>query len=493
MVIRPRDERQAVAAILGHSVRRCKETHCFAAVNLPGFSVCMVNYEAPADDGPWYTWEKANGTRGDLILRHAVDEAEWRRAIQWSHTDFLHLSNNLRLHRTISELVSELRRLERLTLYNKLQSVSGGPNPHALQNVLGPGHQVAVAGPLVAYVTRCVPVNVTLAEYPNCTVEVPVSAPTKEGTGLRFMDPLTKVLLDYPTEVVCSSIMPVRWYLDDQWYCSQPDPVPCAAPQQLHPRPSGIRHAELDFVTDVVNAHLVNPEQLAQRDRVMARASYREAVLSHLVANSMDGAVGNRLGSAFSMEETARIAQNTRNQVLAYLNPWFLVDEVGQWWWRIFSIISFISVMLSLGGMIARAIYQFAVYGWDGGRTVGRALLSCFGIFYIPKNMLRYVLGQTKEDIDRMGRGLLGLFHSGIGREDERTDAERMDTEVEFSREEVAGNRKENRASQGRLWPDLKDNLKTMKDRARRNFRRHQGAQDEGPPAEPPLAGRHDL
>ncbi len=270
---------------------------------------------------------------------------------------------------------------------------------------MGEGHQVAVMGPLVAYVTKCVPVNVTVADYGNCTVEIPIIHRENGVETLRFMEPLMKVILDYPTEVVCSSLMPVRWHVDGHWYCSQPDLVPCPPPSQVYPR-IGPYHATMEFAEEASKANLVKPSQLAQRDRLLARSNHREAVLHHLVSNSMDGARNGHIGSVFSTLEMDELTRSARNQVLGWLNPWFLVDEIGLWWWRVFSMLSFCTVVMTVSAATVRFAYQFAVYGWDSGRTLWRGILSCFGVFYVPKNMLKYVLGHTRQDLEQLGQTL---------------------------------------------------------------------------------------
>ena len=46
---------------------------------------------------------------------------------------------------------------------------------------------------------------------------------------------------DYPTEVPCSPIMPVRCNILGKWYCAMPGVSPCTAPTQLQ---SGLNRTE---------------------------------------------------------------------------------------------------------------------------------------------------------------------------------------------------------------------------------------------------------
>ena len=67
------------------------------------------------------------------------------------------------------------------------------------------------------------------ADYHNCTQEIPISL----DNCLQFVDPFTWIVKDYPTEVPCSPIMPVRWNILGKWYCAMPGVMPCTAPTQL--------------------------------------------------------------------------------------------------------------------------------------------------------------------------------------------------------------------------------------------------------------------
>ncbi len=419
LLIEPPNKDQAMAVVLGEPIRLCDgDEQCYRADNLPGFSVCIAPTMQGAEIAGQYHHfldkqevTTSNGTAISHRIRNLVDAKEWERAVTWSHADFLHLSNNLRIHSTIEGLMTDICRVERLTLFNKLQGVSSGGNPHAFANILGEGHQVTVVGPLVAYVTKCMPVDVTLEDHNNCTVEVPVRATGEPDSPLRFMEPLTKILLDYPTEVVCSSLLPVRWLIEGRWYCSQPDLVPCAEPKKLQPS-TGAYHTRLDFVEDTRKANLARPSQLAERDRLISRANHREAVLARVVSNSLNTAGNGAVGSVFSQQDLDALTVRSRNAVLGWLNPWFLVETVGLWWWRIFSFLSFLTVIMAIGAALARCGYQFAAYGWDGGRTLGKAFLALWGIVYIPKHMIKYVLGRTQEELKAVGAVLRRAYQA---------------------------------------------------------------------------------
>ena len=161
---------------------------------------------------------------------HVQDECE----------EFMKQKDYIPDYNWIDELTADLCQVDRKRLYNKLQALSGTSNQYALLDLYGPGHTVTVAG-AIAYVTQCAPVEVTLAPYPNCTMEVPVflNGPT------QFADPYTYVLHEYGTKVVCNDIMTISWKINGVWMCALPIVHQCMSPhlpecdpsaqRQLHP------------------------------------------------------------------------------------------------------------------------------------------------------------------------------------------------------------------------------------------------------------------
>ena len=205
------------------------------------------------------------------------------------------------IHETMEELVRTQCALERKILFNKIQSVSGSNNQHALFDIFGEGYTYVKVGSSVAYVTQCQPAIVELADSDNCTLEVPVRRRGRqESQATEWMDPLTKVLYHFPTEVACSSLMPVRWNLEGTWYCSQPELVACAPPEKLRPS-TGAYTATLDLFDKTAKTPLMQPAQIAQRDLLYNQLGHREAVLVRVIQNAVNNGRGRgRLGTLIS-------------------------------------------------------------------------------------------------------------------------------------------------------------------------------------------------
>ena len=173
---------------------------------------------------------------------------------------YLHVTTNMAMASRFVQVQTELCQLDRRTLFNKLQAIAGAHNHYALLDLYGPGHQVYMAG-AAAYVTRCVPVDVTRVDFHNCTQEVPVAY----NNATWFVDPFNRILSPFPTVLPCSDLMPVRWQLNGQWYCSHPQVLPCHAPVQLNTTTSP--YAPVHNFTLGMGKGIYSAEQKKQHER----------------------------------------------------------------------------------------------------------------------------------------------------------------------------------------------------------------------------------
>ena len=141
---------------------------------------------------------------------------------------YLHLHSNFQNYDNFKQLQKNICNLDKKSLYNKLQSISNSNNQHALLDLYGPGHMSYIAGATV-YITKCVAMEASIYDYPDCTLEVPVIVDGKK----MFADPLTWIIKSLPTIIPCSDKMPVRWKIGKEWVCASPKIRPCPPPEQL--------------------------------------------------------------------------------------------------------------------------------------------------------------------------------------------------------------------------------------------------------------------
>ena len=394
LVVDSKNASQSVALLLGQPVLYCEVAECFVADNMPGFAACFRMTKGQAEQtftgsvGP-----EKNHTSGltyDLIVRDAEDEGEWNRALAWSRSDFMDFVNLAEYQETMVELVRAQCELERKVLYNKLQAMSGNANPHALVDILGPGHSYVRVGSSVAYVTQCTHVLVEMKSSPNCSLEVPV---TRQGSKkMEWMDPLTKVLNQYPTEVLCSTLLPVRWRLDGNWYCATPEPMICAAPSKLKPT-LGKYTATLELFDKAGKSPLMQASQIERRDRLYNQLSHREPVLVRVVQNALDRAAGTgHIDNILSAQEVEGLTSAISRNVVGWIGPYWLMDWFGVWAVRLWALLTFCLIVGSWFKNCGMGAITFLQNGWDGGRTLVKVAMAMCNCFYLPKHMWDYVL-----------------------------------------------------------------------------------------------------
>lgn len=371
-------EGQHIGLSLGKAIKTCGKK-CYDTASLRGFVVCF--------------WVDGNEQFPSANFK-SDDVGELDADNQHVRSDYQYLDSRLSMHETFAEVVLSLCNVERRTLYNKLQALSGVQNPHALVDLLGKGHQVTSAGSAVSYVTKCVPVEVTPTAYPNCTLEVPIKRVDSNESmmaPIQFMEPITKVLKKYPTIVICSRLMPVRWKIEDQWYCSYPELRECKAPSQLSPSTNAY-HADGDFTEGLGHEGLITKVQRQRAIQFMEEASHQEAVLTQSTRHGIQNAVDGKLGEAFSFDT------NFTKRLLKILHPSIIVDLLGTYTSFIIGLLAIYFMLLSCGGGVYRFTLEFVDQGWKGGRTLARAIFSCFGCLWIPFNIMRERLHEEMRD-----------------------------------------------------------------------------------------------
>lgn len=207
-----------------------------------------------------------------------------------------HLSTNLQFSDDLTNLQRDLCRIERKVLANKLQALANG-NPYSLLDIFGPGHVVNAVGP-TALVFKCQSVDVQLADYHNCTEEIPVKMPSG---ALGFVDGLTWVIKPYPTVLPCSLVTPVRWKLTGEWFCSTPQVIRCEDPDQLNVTTGNSFIPSRDFASGM-GVGLFTESQLADSRKFRAAFLARKPITARIANAAVgyddnSGNIGSTLGS----------------------------------------------------------------------------------------------------------------------------------------------------------------------------------------------------
>ncbi len=254
--------------------------HCFKT-HIKGIAACVLRHGEEAIPSTFF--------KSTFQQKAAAMQAQ---------VGHLHIGTNLRAYARFETVQTDLCETERKVLHGRLQALARGYNKYSLVDLYGPGHEVIVMGAAV-YVARCVPVEATKADFPNCTKEVPVRV------GHRFADPITWVFQEFPTVTPCSDITPMRWRIAGNWYCATPHPHQCDSPGQFNL--SVHSYVPLGDFTEGMGKSLYSPQQQARHREFLRSFNSREPVLAKVANAASQQTVTahgiSYLGSPLTMED----------------------------------------------------------------------------------------------------------------------------------------------------------------------------------------------
>lgn len=396
-ITHPDDNDSSLGMALAKPRRVCG-AYCYAAAAHPKYSLCFYDGSRPQLPLARFL---ASAPKEEITLQMLENNR--------IRSDHQQLSSDIIVQTQIANITRTVCENGRRTLFNKLQAISGSKNPHALVDLYGPGFLITPAGSAVAYVSKCVPVNVTLASFDNCTEQIPVRmlpSPGEEPVEdesqlpLRFLEPVTLVLRTYPSVVTCSNVMPVRWKIGDHWYCSTPSVTQCDSPVQLDPNLLSQVKFDATFVRNAANEGLLTAEERESLHLLLHRNEARSALESSLSGRSVTHSGGGELGPIIGPIGK----EDLTHHVLGHIYPFGFVERLGT---GIVQFVSITAVLAMIWGCCAcsgRFFNEFRTWGCDGGRTCGRALFAAMGLVTWPLHMIASVARANGWDWSQEGR-----------------------------------------------------------------------------------------
>ena len=133
---------------------------------------------------------------------------------------------------------------------------------------------------------------------------------------------------------------------------------------------------------------LMTERQRMAVEQVVEEYEARTAVAARTTINSVRNGNAQNLGIPLSGEGRMSLA----DYVSAYLNPFYWSGWVG---WYVNLVLGATTICL-LAWKIGCFFYQFGKgmkeRGWDGGRTLWRALASVMGFVYLPYDLFKSVV-----------------------------------------------------------------------------------------------------
>ena len=266
---------------------------------------------------------------GDAPLQHSA----FKEALQQSatalltHVHYLHIRAEANAEERFVSVYNNLCSIDRKATLLQLRLI-GKDNALIPLDLYGPGHVATVAG-AVAYITKCVPVQAAIREERQCTTDIPIHL--KEGNRTVFADPITFIVKSTSRIYPCSPIQPVRFQIEGDWFCAQPDLRSCATPRQVD---STIQRLPdpTDLSSDLT-ATLYTEEQLRAHQHYMEYQFSREPILDNLASKSYSNTEDGDAGLPFSGKDFNRLAEVIGGQI----SPAFYY--FGKYWFILWGVL----------------------------------------------------------------------------------------------------------------------------------------------------------
>jgi hypothetical protein len=318
----------------------------------------------------------------DLLGHYDQDRIQVFSALGYSHlTTNLHISKRFRI------VQRNICKLETKTIYNKLQALAGVHNKYALLDIYGKGHQVMVTG-AVAYITKCVPVEVTKFTHDNCTIEIPVIYNDQE----YYADPLTWTLTSIPTIIPCSDITPNKWLINRVWFCSYPAAKQCEAPNKLDVTLE--RYGPYPHFEKGLGLGLFSPEQQEVHRQYNLIMNSREASVNKITQTvTRNSKKRGELGPAVDKSEM----EKWKDAITLTIFP--MIRWFGSAWPLVAGILLIGSLAYALFMSVTRCVIIFKQRGFGWWLPLA-AFSTFFNMVVMPISIARAAARATTEGMD---------------------------------------------------------------------------------------------
>ena len=302
--------------VLGGPLKVCGQD-CHTTDSLDGFAVCFFTDKA-----------KPQFLNASIVYSSLKQIRDLERADFKSYSDHQTATMKQYMDQLFRKHSMEICDNRRRIIQSKLHAMSGSNNEYALFDLYGPGYQVVPAGPAVAYVIKCVAVQVVIIGTGYCSDEVPVVKLLGSEVGGRirssedkdvreankttlFMDPVTRVLKKFGTPRPCSEHFPIRWFLDEDWYCSKRlGPVKCSGPQTYHVDYTSFT-ANASFLDGLKGLGFTTPQMMKEMHTYIDTVTHDHQATAKVATHMIENADGHTMGSTLSRGDYSRMQEWT--------------------------------------------------------------------------------------------------------------------------------------------------------------------------------------
>ena len=242
-----------------------------------------------------------------------------------------YISQEKRLDRAFQTLSIEICEVQRQILMSNLAALQNHDEYYASQklfektnNTQKNGIKYIKAGS-VSYEITCSATQVEIfrGSNKNCFQEIAIYKPGSGRQDIAFVEPISKVIVDNGTLIPCSRTTPVKWQINEKWWCliivaGKHTIFPCKNPIRTSPMDSMLMKKYYSYDQNVLTDQLFSVEDLKEWKRFNNYGNFRESVSSEFT-NVLLNPNGNE-NSYF------------RNQLTKSMNYEELRKQILPWW-----------------------------------------------------------------------------------------------------------------------------------------------------------------
>lgn len=295
-------------------------------------------------------------TAGDRKIFSNVKTTASMNIFTYINSKFVYVENHIRenMKELYRDILLKQCELEQKVLKNALTTATLSPDIFAYNLMKGPGYTSLIAGEVI-HIIKCLPVEVKFANVDICYSEMPVM----RGDSIQYLTPQTHILLKQGTEITCSSIAPMMFLVEKNWYKMTPKMDPAVPPIILKPMTK--ETWKYTSPEALATSGIYTSKDLDDLSEYIVSSVERPATLNTIARGVMGySATINREGSIMNLMDKNALEKLVAS---AWERLWGRFTKFGTFSASIFGIIMIIRLVKLVLDTIIQGFALHSVYG----------------------------------------------------------------------------------------------------------------------------------
>lgn len=259
------------------------------------------------------------------------------------------------MDRLYLDLLTKICETERDLLRTQLNFAKMDPPAFAYSRTNKPGYTAVLLGEL-AFIIKCVPVEVKIRETSNCFNELPVTANNQSV----FMTPRNHLLQPQGTVVDCNTLLQPAFLLNDQWFALHPALINMEKPDMLSSKSTHTWRYKAPG--DLATAGIYSQKQLDNLNRQVMYSSQREAISNAIVRKILVPEEKDQQNLKLNNIMDENYIQNVFSK--AWKKTWSTLTTIGDIMSAILALWLICRLIKFVIDSILHAYELHGIYGW---------------------------------------------------------------------------------------------------------------------------------